>query len=133
MYDLILYLKVTYMNHKRLQYLSAFRKKCPSFVQLNVVGWLLVYAGAAMAQSTGAPWDGPLCGVAGWFRGPTALAVGTIAFAAAAGGFIYGEEFSGIMKKVVNVVMAVSLLIGGASMIGWIATKMGASISGSCS
>lgn len=122
------------MKQKMLRYLGAFRKKRPSFVQLNVVGWLLVYAGAAVAQSSGgAPWDGPLCGVAGWFRGPTALAVGTIAFAAAAGGFIYGEEFSGIMKKVVNVVMAVSLLIGGTSMIGWIATKMGASLSGSCS
>ncbi|QOT82249.1 hypothetical protein [Cupriavidus basilensis] len=47
------------------------------------------------------------------------------------GGFIWGEEFTGIMKKIVNVVMAVSILIGASSFIGWIAMKMGASI-GSC-
>lgn len=121
------------MKQKLMKYLGALRKKRPTFSQVNVVGWLLLYAGAALAQSsTGAPWDGPLCGVAGWFKGPTALAVGSIAFAAAAGGFIYGEEFNGIMKKVVNIVMAVSLLIGGTSIVGWIAMRMGASV-GNCS
>ena len=112
---------------------SVVAKRKPSFLKLNVLGWIVLYAGAALAQqsSSGAPWDGPLCGVSNWFKGPTALAVGTIAFAAAAGGFIWGEEFRGIMKKIVNVVMAVSILIGASSFIGWIAMKMGASI-GSC-
>lgn len=87
------------------------------------------YAGAAAAQSvsdSSAPWDKPLCGVAGWFKGTTPIAVGTIAFAAAGLGFLFGEELTGILKKVVNIVIAIALVIGGASFIGWVAVKMGA-------
>lgn len=86
------------------------------------------YAGLACAQSA-APWEGGLCGVAGWFKGPTMLAVGTIAFGAAAGGFVFGEEMTGIMKKVSNITMAVCLAVGGASFLGWVAVKAGATTS----
>lgn len=88
------------------------------------------YASLACAQSA-APWEGGLCGVAGWFKGPTMIAVGTIAFGAAAGGFVFGEEMTGIMKKVSNITMAVCLAVGGASFLGWIAVKAGAT-SSSC-
>jgi type IV secretion system protein VirB2 len=93
------------------------------------------YAGAAAAQSVSdnsAPWDGALCGVAGWFKGSTPIAVGTIAFAAAGLGFLFGEELTGILKKVVNIVMAICLVVGGAAFVGWIATKLGAG-SSACS
>ncbi|MCW3585113.1 TrbC/VirB2 family type IV secretion system protein [Burkholderia cenocepacia] len=93
------------------------------------------YAGAAAAQSvsdSSAPWDGPLCGVAGWFKGSTPIAVGSIAFAAAGLGFLFGEELTGILKKVVNIVMAICLVVGGAAFVGWIATKLGAG-SSACS
>jgi type IV secretion system protein VirB2 len=86
------------------------------------------YAGLACAQSA-APWEGGLCGVAGWFKGPTMIAIGTIAFGAAAGGFVFGEEMTGIMKKVSNITMAVCLAVGGASFLGWIAVKAGATSS----
>jgi hypothetical protein len=86
------------------------------------------YAGLACAQSA-APWEGGLCGVAGWFKGPTMLAVGTIAFGAAAGGFVFGEEMTGILKKVTNITMAVCLAVGGAAFLGWVAVKAGASSS----
>lgn len=86
------------------------------------------YAGLACAQSA-APWEGGLCGVAGWFKGPTMLAVGTIAFGAAAGGFVFGEEMTGIMKKVSNITMAVCLAVGGSAFLGWVAVKAGATTS----
>ena len=100
------------------------------------MGFILAgYAGAAAAVGVGddsAPWDGPLCGVAGWFKGSTPIAVGTIAFAAAGLSFLFGEELTGILKKVVNIVMAICLVVGGAAFVGWIATKLGAG-SSACS
>ena len=55
--------------------------------------WLGTYAGLAAAQvSDGtAPWDSSLCGIAGWFRGPTMIAIGSVAFGAAGAGFVFGE------------------------------------------
>jgi type IV secretory pathway VirB2 component (pilin) len=91
--------------------------------------WLAGYAGLAAAQTVGdgsAPWDSSLCGVAGWFKGTTMIAIGTVAFGAAGAGFLFGEELTGIMKKVVNIIMAVGLAVGGSSILGWIAVKMGA-------
>lgn len=91
--------------------------------------WLCGYAGLAAAQSVGdgtAPWDSSLCGVANWFKGTTMIAIGTVAFGAAGAGFVFGEELTGIMKKVVNIVMAIGLAIGGSAFIGWVAVKMGA-------
>lgn len=92
--------------------------------------WLTGYAGLAAAQSTvsdgSAPWDSSLCGVAGWFKGTTMIAIGTVAFGAAGAGFVFGEELTGIMKKVVNIVMGICLAIGGSAFIGWVAVKMGA-------
>lgn len=117
------------MNHNIMNRVwRQLKAKKPSFLQLNVVAWLCIYTGAALAADA-APWDGPLCGVANWFRGTTPIAIGSIAFAAAAGGFLWGEEFTGIMKKVVNIVMAIAIMIGGASFVGWIAVKMGAGAS----
>lgn len=90
--------------------------------------WLGTYAGLAAAQvsDSSAPWDSSLCGIAGWFRGPTMIAIGSVAFGAAGAGFVFGEELTGIMKKVLNITMAVAMAIGGASIIGWIAVKAGA-------
>lgn len=85
---------------------------------------LLLPAGMAMAQAM--PWDAPLCGLAGALRGPTALAVSTIAFFAAGASFLWGEEIAGISKKLVTIFMAIAILIGGATLVGWIAVKMGA-------
>lgn len=117
------------MNHFNMtDRAGGLRRFLPSFTQANIVMWLCLYAGAAMAADA-APWDGPLCGVAGWFKGTTPLAIGTIAFGAAAAGFIWGEEFTGIMKKLVNLVIAVAIMIGGASLVGWIAIKLGAGAS----
>jgi type IV secretion system protein VirB2 len=67
----------------------------------------------------------PLCGLANAFRGPTALAIATIAFFAAGASFLWGEEIAGISKKLVTIFMAVSVILGGTSLVGWIAVKMG--------
>ena len=101
-----------------------------TWTRAYMVLWLSAYAGLAAAQTAvgdgTAPWDSSLCGVAGWFKGTTMIAVGTVAFGVAGAGFVFGEELTGIMKKVVNITMAVCLALGGASFIGWVAVKMGA-------
>lgn len=115
------------MNYSSVKNVGALRRVLPTFTQANILVWLCIYAGAALAvDNNAAPWDGPLCGVAGWFKGTTPIAIGTIAFAAAAAGFFWGEELTGMLKKLVNLVIALSIMIGGASFVGWIAVKLGA-------
>lgn len=101
-----------------------FKKDVVWFGNVMSAVMLFGYAGLAMAAD-GAPWEGALCGLAGWFRGPTALAIATIAFFAAGASFLWGEEIAGISKKLVTIFMAVCIILGGASLVGWIATKMG--------
>lgn len=92
---------------------------------------LMLYAGFACAAD-GLPWESPLCALANGFRGPTALAVASIAFFAAAASFLWGEEIAGISKRLVTIFMAVSILLGSMALVGWIAVKMGAGAA-SCS
>jgi len=107
--------------------LSFFHKK-PTKRQVGVLVALLAYTGFALAQtsSDAMPWDSPLCGLQSSLRGPAALAISTVAFFAAGATFLWGEEIAGVSKKLTTIVMAVSILIGGASLVSWIAVKMGA-------
>jgi type IV secretion system protein TrbC len=93
---------------------------------------LMCYGSAAFAQSSDMPWNSWLSSLACNLRGGTAVTVATIAFAVAGMGYLWGEEMSGIMKKLVNIVIAVAICIGGATIINAIATKFGVS-SLSCS
>lgn len=99
-------------------------KKYLSLANLMTALLLTLYAGMVLADS-GAPWESTLCGFAGWFKGPTALAVATVAFFAAGASFLWGEEIAGISKKLITIFMAICIILGGSSMVGWIAAKMG--------
>lgn len=98
-----------------------------SSAQFWVGFWMLTYGGLAAAQAAGGgmPWDTPLCGFATALRGPAALAISTVAFFAAGASFLWGEEIAGMSKKLVTIVMGVTVLIGGAGFVSWIAAKMG--------
>lgn len=71
------------------------------------------------------PWESPLCGLATAMRGGWTVAVGTIAFVVAAASWAFGQELTGIAKSLVTAVFAVSVALGGASFVGWIAAKVG--------
>jgi type IV secretory pathway VirB2 component (pilin) len=101
-----------------------------SLGDLMTIVMLFGYAGLAVAAD-GAPWESTLCGLAGWFRGGTALAIASIAFFAAGVSFLWGEEIAGISKKLVTIFMSVCVILGGMSVVGWIANKMG-TVSTSC-
>ena len=85
--------------------------------------FLTIASNTAMAQTL--PWESPICGLATAFRGPWAIGVATVAFAAAAAMWAFGEELTGIAKRLATTVMAVSLTIGSSAMVGWIAAKVG--------
>lgn len=87
---------------------------------------LLGYGGAALADDS-MPWNSWLNSLACNLRGGTAVTVATIAFAVAGMGYLWGEDMSGIMKKLVNIVIAVAICIGGATIINAIASKFGVS------
>lgn len=89
----------------------------------------LLFAGDALAQSSVLPWESPICDLAKAFRGPWAIGVATIAFAAAAAMWAFGEELTGVAKRLVTTVMAVALTMGSAAIVGWIAVRVGATAS----
>lgn len=85
---------------------------------------LMSFADIAMAQVL--PWESPICGLASAFRGPWAIGIATIAFAAAAAMWAFGEELTGIAKRLATTVIAVSITLGSSALVGWIAVKVGA-------
>lgn len=108
----------------------AFKSKVTA-TQFWVGFWAFTYAGLASADTM--PWDGPLCGFANALRGPAALAIATVAFFAAGASFLWGEEIAGMSKKLVTIVMGITVLLGGSSLVGWLATKMGGMATAACS
>jgi type IV secretion system protein VirB2 len=85
---------------------------------------LVAFSGGAMADDL-AFITAPLCGFANVFKGPLALAVATIAFFGAGAAALWGEEIAGISKKMVNIIMAVTIMIGGSLIVSYIANKVG--------
>ena len=83
----------------------------------------LMVANVALAQTL--PWESPLCGLATAMKGAWTVAIGTVAFVVAAASWAFGQELQGVAKHLVTAVFAVSIAIGGASFVGWIAAKVG--------
>ena len=78
---------------------------------------------AQVAMEVG--WDEALCQFSNAITGKTAIAISTIAFGAAGAGALWGEQMTGIMKMMTNVVVATGVLLGGGAMVNGIATAMG--------
>ncbi len=86
---------------------------------------MILFGYAEMAMSARMPWERPLCELANAFRGPTAVAISSIAFFAAGASFVFGEEIAGVSKKMVGIFMAICIMIGAPSLVGWIAQILG--------
>lgn len=90
------------------------------WVSLGTLIVLAVPEVALAVNATPLPWEGPMCDLANGLGGKTAIGIATIAFFAAAAGFIFGEQLSGIMKTMVNVVCAVAIMCAAPSMVKFI-------------
>jgi type IV secretion system protein TrbC len=75
----------------------------------------LIAAFPVFAQAL--PWESPLQTLATSLTGPTAGAIALIALFAAGAVLVFGGEISDFAKRLIYIVIAVSLLIGGAALL----------------
>jgi len=69
---------------------------------------------AALASTTGGlPWDSAIQTLQNDLTGPVATAISVIAFLAAGGALVFGEELGGIAKKGLYVVLGVAFIVLG--------------------
>ena len=76
----------------------------------------VVTARRALATTTGTgglPWDGAIQTLQNDLTGPVATAISIIAFLAAGGALVFGEELGGIAKKALYVVLGVAFIVLG--------------------
>jgi type IV secretion system protein TrbC len=86
----------------------------PSLSAFIYVSLLLGTARAARASTTGGlPWDNAIQTLQDDLTGPVATAISVIAFLAAGGALVFGEELGGIAKKGLYVVLGVAFIVLG--------------------
>ncbi|EAJ5683704.1 conjugal transfer protein TrbC [Campylobacter lari] len=73
----------------------------------------------AWASTTGAglPWESPLQTIKASITGPVAFVVSILAMVGAGVGLVFGAEFSGFIKTLFSIVLAVSIVIGATNLI----------------
>ncbi len=91
-------------------------------VLLLVAVAALITALPAFAQAL--PWESPLQNLATSLTGPTAGAIALIALFAAGAVLVFGGEISDFAKRLIYIVIAVSLLIGGATLLRMIGVQI---------
>ncbi|MFW0695701.1 TrbC/VirB2 family protein [Aliarcobacter butzleri] len=79
--------------------------------------FLILGAGIALASQTGSnlPWESPLDSVVDSITGPVAFGISLLAIVGVGAGLIFGGEISGFIKTVAYVVLAIAVVVGGAS------------------
>lgn len=70
--------------------------------------------GPALAAGQSMPWDGPLDRIVDNLTGPFALAAGVLGLVVLAVRIIFGEQFGQFARSIINLVIAVALITGGA-------------------
>lgn len=70
---------------------------------------LLLICAAAHAQAL--PWEGPLTAIQNSLTGTVARAIGVVALAAAGGMLAFGGELGDFTKRIMMVVMALSVML----------------------
>ena len=74
---------------------------------------LFVLTTSVALAGTNMPWDTPIQTLEHDLTGPFATGVSVIAFVAAGIALIFGEELSGIIKKLLTIVVAISIIVFG--------------------
>jgi type IV secretion system protein TrbC len=77
------------------------------------VGTVGLSCGVAQAQASGTalPWETPLAALAASLTGPVAKSIGVIALAVAGGMLAFGGELSDFTKRMLMVVLALSVML----------------------
>ncbi|MCY3875439.1 MAG: TrbC/VirB2 family protein [Rhodobacteraceae bacterium] len=91
------------------QWPVAMRGLCS--VMVCGLGSPVLAAGATM------PWDGPLDRIVDNLTGPFALAVGVLGLVVLAVRILFGEQFGQFARSIINVIIAVAMITGGAGLL----------------
>ena len=71
----------------------------------------------AAAAGVTMPWDGPLDRIVDNLTGPFALAVGVLGLVVLAVRILFGEQFGQFARSIINVIIAVAMITGGAGLL----------------
>ena len=86
----------------------------PSVAALLFAALVVGVNRSALASTTGGlPWDSAIQTLQNDLTGPVATAISVIAFLAAGGALVFGEELGGIAKKGLYVVLGVAFIVLG--------------------
>lgn len=85
-------------------------------LQIALLIGLYGFAVSSFASGT-MPWDNPMCTIANALTGKAAFAIAVAAFFGAGAKMVWGEELTGVTKTLLGIVMAISILIGGAAIV----------------
>ncbi len=77
----------------------------------------LAASSPAVAAGTAMPWDGPLERIVDNLTGPFALAVGVLGLVVLAVRILFGEQFGQFARSIINVIIAVAMITGGAGLL----------------
>lgn len=105
-------------------------------MQLKLLGWvalawLALGSSAAFAGAAGGmPWETPLETVMESLTGPTAGIIALIGVFAAGAALIFGGEMAEFTRKIVMIILLVSLMMGGATLMGTLGFTTGAVVAG---
>lgn len=77
----------------------------------------LVAGDSARAAGTPMPWDGPLDRIVDNLTGPFALTVGVLGLVVLAVRILFGEQFGQFARSIINVIIAVAMITGGAGLL----------------
>lgn len=94
-------------------------KLLPVALGAAAVAAILILPELATANSatTGMPWESGLTKIKNSLTGPVAGIIAVIALAAAGWQLVWGGEMSDFSRKLLMAIMAIALLVGGASLI----------------
>jgi len=86
---------------------------------LGLTAALLTFSTFGMAATGGAsmPWESPLRAIMGSLTGPTAGYIALIAIVVCGALLIFGGDFSGFARNVINVVIACAIILGASNII----------------
>ena len=90
-------------------------RKLEKFALAGIV--VALTASTSRATTTGLPWEGPLTMIKDSLTGPVALAISLIAILVCGAMLIFGGEIGDFAKKLIMLVLVISLVVGGASML----------------
>lgn len=103
-----------FMSRVRSMRSRSGRRALMDTATLMVLGALLTQA-SATSISGNMPWDNALSVIVTQLTGPVALAIAIGAFFVAGAILVFGEDMSAFVRRLLMVVIAVALLVGGSS------------------